>query len=305
MLELPQPIPLTVTVRSPRRGKDELSPSTYEIFCQYKQPLETSKNGTSTIQMDTKKLVHEWSVWRSYEEFQTFDAEMRSRKSSFSKMMVTVLFAPVRHVHVFLRQDKTIRFLQRRRKDLDHYLQRILTFTNVADFHSGYGSQILGDFVEADKRIRGYRIYESLRRSSISYTAPKCGRGMKDEKIMCLGKSLEKGQCVGLNCACYKTRSKLKAELQEYFTKRFSVPVLKQFRKAVRQLKMNKDVSKFYQEYLSQEFKPSQCRWILSRFIPILKDKHLQQQLLEQRCHFLLTEKSGVSDCQSSIFDAC
>ncbi|CCI47813.1 unnamed protein product [Albugo candida] len=303
MLELPQPIPLTVTVRSARRGKDELTPATYEIYCQYKQPLETYKSGKSANQSDSKQLVHEWSIWRSYEEFETFDAEMRKRKSSYSKMMVTVLFAPTRHVHVFLRQDKTIRFLHRRRKDLDHYLQRILTFTNVADFHSGYGSHILGEFIEADTHMRCYRIYPSLHRSSISYTSSKCGRGKKVEKIMCLGRSLEKGQCVGLKCACYKTRSKLKAELQEYLTKRLSVTVFKQFRKEVRQLKMSKDVSKFYEQYLYRDFTHSQCRWILSRFIPILKDQLLQQQLLERGTHFQLSERSCVSESHSSGFE--
>ncbi|CAH0491222.1 unnamed protein product [Peronospora farinosa] len=98
LLRVP-PLKLHVRNATQTTGK----PAVYELFCQFNKKEEEKQ--------DEPQQVAQWSLWKTYDEFQAFDNRMRAaRQSIFAKMMVTVAFAPGHRVRAFFSPGSYVEF---------------------------------------------------------------------------------------------------------------------------------------------------------------------------------------------------
>jgi hypothetical protein len=121
--------------------------------CKFTSPPRGSASLSSSFHAVSPGTA-EWTLWKTFEDFQALDTDMRAmRTSSFARMMVPVAFAPEHKVRVFFHKDQTGSFLEKRRKELDYYMQRILMLPDVGDFCGGSGSSVLAEFLHAGLHV--------------------------------------------------------------------------------------------------------------------------------------------------------
>lgn len=232
-LELLPPCPLKARVRNAAmRTQDVVE---YEIWCRYQTA------STNCI---------EWSVWRSYDQFSTFDQDMRTRDRHFAKMMVTVAFAPAHRMHAFFHQDQTSRFLEKRRKELEFYLQRVLMLTDVAAFPDSRGSMALAEFVELE-----------------FHTGVQCTR--KDA-----GLNSPRSSTASVTCGLATSRSEWKQMISDEISQRHGDQALRRFKRRIRAFRKENDATAAANEliiYINEQFGDEFGKWVLANLPKTLK----------------------------------
>jgi hypothetical protein len=212
----------------------------------------------------------EWSVWRTYEQFQEFDHEMRSSDSTFSKMMVTVAFAPVHKVRVFFHRDHTEGFMERRRKELDYYMQRIMAFPEVDCFETFAGSIKLANFIGAPHCVVGNDCEHTGDSSKL--------RRLKVDSNIPISSSLS-----ALTKACAKSKTQTKSEISDEIAIQYGENILKKFKKRTRELSKDCDavasVAK-YVVFLNETFDSEFCHWLIPQVASTLSHEIKKQILL-------------------------
>ncbi|RLN51413.1 hypothetical protein BBJ29_000646 [Phytophthora kernoviae] len=255
--------PLKLHVRNATQTNGE--PAVYELFCRLNKTQEKKDNPAEVMQ---------WSLWKTYEEFQAFDNQMRAaRKSSFAKMMVTVAFAPGHRVRAFFHQDQTASFLEKRRAELDFYMQRVMLFPDVADFSKG-GCKVLANFITAEQYMDCSGLVgpasPTMNMSGVfaSSGGPLRGSYESDARVSSMS-------AAGAGDKMSSRRKLCRLEIEEQITLHGGDHELKRFKKRARVFRKENDpvaaVDPFM-EFLQQEYDPDFSLWILQRFVRSLKN---------------------------------
>ncbi|CAH0477179.1 unnamed protein product [Peronospora belbahrii] len=264
--------PLKLHVRNATQTNGE--PAVYELFC------HLNKTGEK---QDEPQHVVQWSLWKTYEEFQAFDNQMRAaRQSLFAKMMVTVAFAPNHRVRAFFHQDHTSSFLEKRRAELDFYMQRVMLFPDVMEFSKRGGCKVLADFIGAEKYIDCSGLLDPTIPSSMSMA------GIFASSIGTLRDSSDSDYRVsGASVSDAKDKLSLKRntyrlEIEKELALRSDTHELKRFKKRARAFRKENDpvaAAIPFIEFLHKEFEPDFASWILQRFVRSLKSAEKRQAL--------------------------
>lgn len=263
----------------------------YELFCRLTAPQE---------KVDGAPELVEWSLWKTYEEFQAFDHRMREPATSpFAKMMVTVSFAPVHRVRAFFGQDARPSFLEKRRAELDFFMQRIMLFPNVAEFNKpgALGSKVLAEFIAAAQHMDCSELLNSGDGASPTTTISSAAGGLRDS-----GNSNSMSSSRGLQFNSSRdprtsgdstlsierqltggsTRRAYKLEIEEELTLRFGEHQLKRFKKRSRAFRKENDrvaAAKAFVAYLRKEFEPDFADWLLRTYVHSLKSEEERRVL--------------------------
>ncbi|CAI5741389.1 unnamed protein product [Hyaloperonospora brassicae] len=269
--------PLKLHVRTATQTHGE--PAVYELFCRLtptggdKQD-EQQDGGTATVQ---------WSIWKTYDEFQAFDNQMRAvRESLFAKMMVTVVFAPGHRVRAFFHQDHTPSFLEKRRAELDFYMQRVMLFPNVAEFSKRRGGcKVLADFVRAEEHMdcSGLLVPMSPNMNvsgvfSSSFDLLRDSAG-SDNRASC-------ASVMGTGDKANSVRKKSRLKIEEEVALRCGDHELKRFKKHARTFRKENDpaaAAAAFVEFLLKAFEPEFAGWIVQRFVRSLKSAEKREAL--------------------------
>ncbi|DBA02949.1 TPA: hypothetical protein N0F65_005976 [Lagenidium giganteum] len=206
---------------------------------------------------------------KSFEDFDQFDERMRTRDPLFAKMMVTVAFAPPHKVRVFFRQDQSDRFLEKRRRELDYYMQRIMMFSDVADFQHGRGSRVLAEFLEANKYVscKGVEEDDSQRIMTKMTQSPTNSGGS------------ESGSTTSVGNGC---RMQWKQAICEAIQDRFGESELKRFKRRVRDFRKQNDPTATASEladYVFATFDRDFAVWVMDGLPKMLKSTDKQSAL--------------------------
>ncbi|KAG7396480.1 hypothetical protein PHYBOEH_002246 [Phytophthora boehmeriae] len=254
--------PLKLHVRNATQTNGE--PPVYELFCRLNKTQEKQENPAEVMQ---------WSLWKTYEEFQAFDNQMRAaRKSTFAKMMVTVAFAPGHRVRAFFHQDQTAGFLEKRRAELDFYIQRVMLFPDVADFSKG-GCKVLADFIGAELYMDcsglAHPTSPTMHMSGVFASSGGMQRGSYESDARVSSMS-----AAGAGDKTSSRRKLCRLEIEEEITLRGGAHELKRFKKRARAFRKENDpvaaVDPFV-EFVQKEYDPDFSSWILQRFVRSLK----------------------------------
>lgn len=291
----------------------------YELFCRWRN--ETKKPGDSFS-------YTEWSVWKTFEAFQTLDAKLRAQRPhcQFAKMMVTVAFAPEHKVRMFFHQDQTARFLEKRQKELDYYMQRILLFPGVSEFVSGTGSRVLAEFLAADKHVDCSRLLlaSDLTASGVSlsptslleHSQAEIGSG-NSAMLRTLNvdmhaafspshsyasssatvSSFDKHRG-GASGPATSSRKVIKQEIEDELVLRFGEHQLKRFRKHARAFRKENDPTVAVHEftkYVAAEYDAEFASWLLPRFLKTVKPEDKKIALKEACGDALLNERDDAA----------
>ncbi|KAG6609842.1 uncharacterized protein IUM83_00742 [Phytophthora cinnamomi] len=263
--------PLKLHVRNATQTNGE--PAVYELFCRLNKTREKQDEPVDVLQ---------WSLWKTYEEFQAFDNQMRAaRKSPFAKMMVTVAFAPGHRVRAFFHQDQTSSFLEKRRAELDFFMQRVMLFPDVAEFSKHAGCRVLADFIGAEKYVDCSGLLGPASPSMNMSGEFSSSRGMLRDS----SDSDTRASCVSANGAGDKVNSRRKMcrlEIEEELALRGGAHQLKRFKKRARVFRKENDpvaAADPFVEFLHKEFEPDFALWILKRFVRSIKSAEKREAL--------------------------
>ncbi|KAJ0399034.1 hypothetical protein P43SY_006905 [Pythium insidiosum] len=280
------PSPLRLRVRAARQRDSAV---VYEIHCRFSLTPVPAPNDALGRLRDGSLLAPgdavEWTVWKSFSDFQAFDAAMRSQPSAFTRMMVTVAFAPEHKVRTFFHQDQSATFLERRRKELDYYLQRILLLSNVGELTTHAGSAVLADFLGAGEFV------PSLRTGRGDVTPTSTTSSVSDISLGG-GGSLRQLQ-IDLQSSCpsssersepeTKSRKQYKREIEQEISSRYGDAMLKLFKKRARLFRQENDslrAARVFIAYLDEHFDREFARWLLYRFQRSLRDSEHRAALV-------------------------
>ncbi|ETL90394.1 hypothetical protein L917_10870 [Phytophthora nicotianae] len=260
--------PLKLHVRNATQTNGE--PAVYELFCRLNKTREKH---------DEPVEVMQWSLWKTYEEFQAFDNQMRATHNSpFSKMMVTVAFAPGHRVRAFFHQDQTSSFLEKRRAELDFYMQRVMLFPNVVEFSKRGGCKVLADFIGAELYMDcSGLVSPSMNMSGVFSSS----RGMLRDST----DSDNRASYVSATGAGDKISSRRKMcrmEIEEELVLRGGAHELKRFKKRARVFRKENDpvaAAEPFVEFLHKEYDPEFVLWILRRFVRSIKSSEKREAL--------------------------
>lgn len=264
----------------------------YELFCRWRN---------ETLKPDDSFTYTEWSVWRTYDAFQALDTELRAQKHcKFAKMMVTVAFAPEHRVRMFFHQDQTARFLEKRQKELDYYMQRILLFSGVSEFVAGTGSRVLATFLDADQHVDCSRLF-ALDRASVSSALSPTSQLLEQhsrEALRTLNVDMHAAFSPASSYASSSATSRsfdhkrssstsgssgtanlsvrkvVKQEIEDEVALRGGEHALKRFRKRARAFRKENDPSVAAQgfvTYVAHDFDNDFASWLLQKFIVTVK----------------------------------
>lgn len=289
------------------------------------------------MQMDMDKPddplgVIEWSLWKTYEDFHAFDAQMRARPSRYAKMMVTVVFAPVHRVRAFFGQDQSARFLEKRTRELDYYMQRILMLPGVGEFTTGRGARELAVFLTADKFVDCQAFdmeAEMVRDSGESLRDNQSGGGSlllhryTDESqresstysastsSVRLTQSGGPGSRFGSSSSLLPpimSRKAYKLEIEDELTMRFGDRTLKRFKKRARAVRAENDAilaAQRFVEYVNADFEPEFARWLLIRYLYTMKNEEKKAALMAAGDIVLDTDGSTYESARQSGKPSC
>ncbi|RLN14447.1 hypothetical protein BBJ28_00002744 [Nothophytophthora sp. Chile5] len=245
----------------------------YELFCRLNKAREKQDDPPDAVQ---------WSLWKTYEEFQAFDNQIRAaRQSPFAKMMVTVAFAPGHRVRAFFHQDQTPSFLEKRRAELDFYMQRVMLFPDVAEFSKRGGSKVLADFLAAEQHMDCSGLL-GLASPSMSAAFASSGGLLRSSSD-----SEARASCLSGNGAMEKASSKRKMcrlEIEEELALRGGAHQLKKFKKRARVFRKENDpvaAADPFVAFLHKEFEPEFALWMLRRFVRSLKSSEKREALCD------------------------
>ncbi|KAL4151923.1 hypothetical protein PRNP1_008860 [Phytophthora ramorum] len=260
--------PLKLHVRNATQTNGE--PAVYELFCRLNKTREKQENPAEVVQ---------WSLWKTYEEFQAFDNQMRAaRKSPFAKMMVTVAFAPGHRVRAFFHQDQTPSFLEMRRAELDFYIQRVMLFPDVAEFSKPGGCQVLADFIGAEQFMDCSALLgPSMNMSGVFSSS----RGMLRDSTDSDNRA-SYASATGAGDKISSRRKMCRLEIEEEIALREGAHQLKRFKKRARVFRKENDpvaAADPFVEFLHKEFDPDFALWILGRFVRSLKSAEKREAL--------------------------
>ncbi|KAE9139864.1 hypothetical protein PF010_g405 [Phytophthora fragariae] len=263
--------PLKLHVRNATQTNGE--PAVYELFCRLNKTREKQDEPVEVVQ---------WSLWKTYEEFQAFDNQMRAaRKSPFAKMMVTVAFAPGHRVRAFFHQDQTSSFLEKRRAELDFYMQRVMLFPDVVEFSKQAGCRVLADFIGAEQHMDCSGLLGPSSPSRNMSGVFSSSRGMLRDS----SDSDTRVSNVSANGAGDKVNSRRKMcrlEIEEELALRGGAHQLKRFKKRARVFRKENDpvaAADPFVEFLHKEFEPDFALWILRRFVRSIKSVEKREAL--------------------------
>lgn len=233
-------------------------------------------------------------------------------------MMVTVAFAPEHKVRMFFHQDQTARFLEKRQKELDYYMQRILLFSGVCDFVDGTGSRVLADFVGADKFVDCSQLLVSdVMSSTVSLSPTSLLLEHHSQDINSNGamlrtlnvdmhaafspahsydssSSFDKHRGTGGT----SSRQAVKQEIEDELVLRFGEHQLKRFRKRARAFRKENDPSVAVQDfttYVAAEYDAEFASWLLPRFLKTVKPEDKKSALREACGDALLSERDDAA----------
>ncbi|TYZ62542.1 hypothetical protein PybrP1_009662 [[Pythium] brassicae (nom. inval.)] len=272
-------VPLKLCVRSATQVDGDAP--MYEVFCRWRN---------QTLKADDSFTYTEWNVWKSYEAFQALDAELRAqRQCRFAKMMVTVAFAPEHRMRAFFHQDQTARFLEKRQKELDYYMQRILLFSGVAEFVAGTGSRVLAAFLDADQHVD----CAALMRAVPEPTPPSPTAALLEqhsrEALRTLNVDMHTAFSPSHSYASSTTssfdklgggggggsaRTAAKQEIEDELVLRFGEHQLKRFRKRAREFRKENDptlAAQMFVKFVAGEYDAECASWVLQRFLKTVK----------------------------------
>lgn len=275
--------PLKLHVRDATQAEGE--PPLYELFCRLTSPAAGG--------------AVEWSLWKTYEEFQAFDHRMReSASSSFAKMMVTVSFAPVHRVRAFFGQDQRPSFLEKRRAELDFFVQRIMLFPNVVEFDKpgARGSKVLAEFISASQFMDCAELFKGGEggsptttissatglRDSNNSNSLSSSRGLNFNSSRGPRASDDSSHSIDRQTTGGSSRRAYKLEIEEELTLRFGEHQLKRFKKRSRAFRKENDRvagAKVFVAYLEKEFEPEFSDWLLRTYIHSLKSEEERRVL--------------------------
>ncbi|KAL7680464.1 putative Phox domain, PX domain superfamily protein [Plasmopara halstedii] len=257
--------PLKLHVRNATQTSGE--PAVFELFCRLNKAWGNNDNPADAVQ---------WSLWKTYEEFQAFDNQMRAvRKSPFSKMMVTVAFAPGHRVRAFFHQDQTSTFLEKRRAELDFYMQRVMLFPDATDFSKCGSCKVLADFIDAKQYMDCSGLLSPSMGSFLS------SRGIQRSS----SSSVDRASLVSAldNGDNHSSRRKMyRIEIEEELTLRGGPHQLKRFRKCARAFRKENDpvaAAKPFVEFLQNEYETEFAQWILKLFVRSIKSTEKREAL--------------------------
>lgn len=265
------------------------------MFCRWRN---------ETLKADDSFTYTEWNVWKSYEAFQALDAQLRAQKNCrFAKMMVTVAFAPEHRVRAFFHQDQTARFLEKRQKELDYYMQRILLFSGVAEFAAGTGSRVLAEFLEADKHVDCARLMATAS-PALSPTAELLEQHSR-EALRTLNVDMHAAFSPSHSYASSSTssfdkfgpagvsaRKVAKQEIEDELVLRFGEHQLKRFRKRARAFRQENDpavAAQGFVAFVTAEYDAEFASWVLHRFLKTNKSEEKKAALREAAGDALLS----------------
>ncbi|KAL3673297.1 hypothetical protein V7S43_001014 [Phytophthora oleae] len=263
--------PLKLHVRNATQTNGE--PAVYELFCRLNKTREKQEEPVEVVQ---------WSLWKTYEEFQAFDNQMRAaRKSTFAKMMVTVAFAPGHRVRAFFHQDQTASFLEKRRAELDFYMQRVMLFPDVAEFSKREGCKVLADFIGAEQYMDCSGLLGPMSPSMNMSGVFSSSRGLLRDST----DSDNRASVVSATGAGDKISSRRKMcrlEIEEEIALRGGAHELKLFKKRARVFRKENDpvaAAEPFVEFMHKEYDPDFALWILRRFVRSIKSAEKREAL--------------------------
>uniref|UniRef100_M4B6M4 Uncharacterized protein n=1 Tax=Hyaloperonospora arabidopsidis (strain Emoy2) TaxID=559515 RepID=M4B6M4_HYAAE len=271
--------PLKLHVRTATQTHGE--PAVYELFCR----LNTTCDKQETKQEgEPAASAVQWSIWKTYDEFQAFDNQMRAvRESLFAKMMVTVVFAPGHRMRAFFHQDHTPGFLEKRRAELDFYMQRVMLFPNVAEFSKKRGGcKVLADFIGAEQHIDCSGLLVPMSPNMNVSGDFSSSMGMRrddstnsDNRVSCVSG-------VGTGDKVNSVRKKSRLEIEEEVALRCGDHELKRFKKHARLFRKENDpvaAATAFVEFLLKTFDPEFAGWIVQRFVRSLRSAEKREAL--------------------------
>lgn len=262
------------------------------MFCRWRN---------ATLKADDSFTYTEWNVWKSYDAFQALDAELRAqRQCGFAKMMVTVAFAPEHRMRAFFHQDQTARFLEKRQKELDYYMQRILLFSGVAEFVAGTGSRVLAAFLDADKHIDCSELVRSAptvaplspTAALLDQHAREALRTLKVDMHTAFSPAHSYASSTtssfdklgGGGATSTSTRTAAKQEIEEELVLRFGEHQLKRFRKRAREFRKENDptlAAHVFVTFVASEYDAECAAWVLTQFLTTVKSDEKRAALLQ------------------------
>lgn len=269
-------------------------------------------------------------MWKTFEAFQALDAKLRAQRSrcQFAKMMVTVAFAPEHKMRMFFHQDQTARFLEKRQKELDYYMQRILLFPGVSEFVSGTGSRVLAEFLGADKHVDCSRLLlasdltasavllspTSLLLEQHSQTETGSGNSAMLRTLnvdmhaafspshsyassSATASSFDKHRG-GASGPATSSRKVIKQEIEDELVLRFGEHQLKRFRKHARAFRKENDPTvavREFTKYVAAEYDAEFASWLLPRFLKTVKPEDKKIAFREACGDALLNERDDAA----------
>ncbi|KAG1700146.1 hypothetical protein DVH05_011956 [Phytophthora capsici] len=263
--------PLKLHVRNVTQTNGE--PAVYELFCRLNKTREKQEEPVEVVQ---------WSLWKTYEEFQAFDNQMRAaRKSTFAKMMVTVAFAPGHRVRAFFHQDQTPSFLEKRRAELDFYMQRVMLFPDVAEFSKREGCKVLADFVGAEQYMDCSGLLGLMSPSMNMSGVFSSSRGLQRDSTDSDNRA-SVASATGPGDKTSSRRKLCRLEIEEEITLRGGAHELKRFKKRARVFRKENDpvaAADSFVEFVHKEYDPEFALWILRRFVRSIKSAEKREAL--------------------------
>ncbi|CAI5704762.1 unnamed protein product [Peronospora effusa] len=269
LLRVP-PLKLHVRNATQTTGK----PAVYELFCQFNKKEEEKQ--------DEPQQVAQWSLWKTYDEFQAFDNRMRAaRQSIFAKMMVTVAFAPGHRVRAFFHQDHTSSFLEKRRAELDFYMQRVMLFPDVVEFSKRAGCKVLADFIGAEQHMDCSGLVDPTSQNMNMVGIFSSSIGKRHDSLDSDYRA-SSTSVTGPGDTMNMKRKMYKLEIEEEIARRCEVHEVKRFKKRARAFRKENDptaAANPFVEFLHKEFEPEFAGWILLRFVRSLKSAEKREAL--------------------------
>ncbi|OQS07166.1 hypothetical protein THRCLA_00826 [Thraustotheca clavata] len=107
--------------------------------------FEVACKAKCTTSQKLEMVTVDWSVFKTFEEFQVLDTRLRL-DPIYGNRMHDVTFVPLHKAKVFFGQATKKSFLTKRQEALGKYLRQVLSIPDIADFHSELGSKVLADF---------------------------------------------------------------------------------------------------------------------------------------------------------------
>ncbi|KAG7384566.1 hypothetical protein PHYPSEUDO_002466 [Phytophthora pseudosyringae] len=264
--------PLKLHVRNATQTNGE--PAVYELFCRLNKTRE---------KQDEPVEVMQWSLWKTYEEFQAFDNQMRAaRASPFAKMMVTVAFAPGHRVRAFFHQDQTASFLEMRRAELDFYMQRVMLFPDVVEFSKRGGCKVLADFIGAEQHMDVSGLLGPASPSMNMSGGFSLSRGMRRDSTDSDNRASLASATGGAGDKISSRRKMCRLEIEEELALRSGAHELKRFKKRARVFRKENDpvaAADPFVDFLHKEYEPDFALWILRRFVRSLKSAEKREAL--------------------------